>query len=568
MAAAGAGQGQVERGGQGLGRRIVTALLVASLVPLALTGIGSWAVFERLLEEKTLEVHGAVVRSHATTVDLYMAERLRALELAAATHELSELEQEGALERLFARLNSTQEEAFVDLGVIDSEGRHVAYIGPHDLRGRSYADAEWFRYVMERGSYVSDVFLGYRRVPHCVIAVRRDEGAARWVLRATLDSDRLDALVRTVQLGETGDAYLVNEGGVYQTRPRVGAVLEEAPIPRPRPHQGVLHRRLELEGQPRQLVTTAWIRQPEWMLVVQQDEREIREPVRRAMLPGVLVVLFACLVVVAATILATRHLVGRIAEGNRERDALSRDLLRSSKLASLGEMSTGLAHEINNPLGIISAERTNISDLVGLMEPKTPDHEELRESLDRIARQVTRCAAITGKMLRFGRHGGGEVQPTSVRPRLEEIVGLLDRQASIRNVDLRLEVEPDLPEAMLDPTELEQVVVNLVNNALQAIEGAGTIVVSARREGGEVVLAVTDDGPGIPPENLERVFQPFFTTKAPGKGTGLGLSVCYGIVTGWGGRIEADSHPGKGTEFTIRVPARAGGVERKREAPR
>lgn len=556
MASAGKGQGQIGERGLRLGGRIVTVLLVASLLPLALTGVGSWVVFERLLADKTLEVHGAVVRGHAAIIELYMAERLRALELAAATNDVADLEAEGALERLLAQLNATHDEAFVDLGVIDSDGRHLAYVGPHDLRGRNYAEAEWFRYVMERGSYVSDVFLGYRGVPHCVIAVRRVEGERRWVLRATLDSDRLDALVRTVELGQTGDAYLVNADGVYQTTPRVGAVLEQASIPRPRPHQGVDHTRLEVPGRPPQLVATAWIREPHWMLVVQQDEGEVREPVRRAMLPGVLVVALACLVMVAATLLATRHLVSRIAEANQEKDGLQRDLLRSSKLASLGEMSTGLAHEINNPLGIISAERTNISDVLAALEGKPEDRDEIRESLERIARQVERCAAITGKMLRFGRHGGGEVQPTDVAPRLEEIVGLLERQAKVRNIDLRLDLERDLPEALLDATELEQVVVNLVNNAIQAIEGQGTIVVSAKREGDEVELAVTDDGPGIAPENLERVFQPFFTTKAPGKGTGLGLSVCYGIVTSWGGRIEADSTPGKGTRITIRVQAR------------
>jgi two-component system NtrC family sensor kinase len=292
------------------------------------------------------------------------------------------------------------------------------------------------------------------------------------------------------------------------------------------------------------------------MLVVQQHESEIMAPLHRASIWGGLVLLLSVVLIVVTTFVATRHLVDRIAVANEERDRMSRDLLRSAKLASLGELSTGLAHEINNPLAIIGTEMTNIRDIESMRDGEDPCRDEILESVERCSRQVTRCSAITSKMLQFGREGVSLRQPTDIGPKLVEITELMRKQAQVRNVDLDLVVEPDLPAVDLDPTELQQVIVNLINNSLYAIDGGGLIVIRASVEGDEVVVSVHDTGSGIAPEDLDRVFQPFFSTKPVGKGTGLGLSVCFGIVRGWGGTIEAGSRPGEGTTMTIRLPLR------------
>jgi two-component system NtrC family sensor kinase len=538
---------------QGLRWRIVTILLAVSLLPLGLVGIGAWVVFGGLLEEKTLQMHRRVVQTHAQSIDLYLAERLRALDLVARTNRLADLQNERSLELLLVNLNDSYGMSFVDLGIISETGAHLAYVGPYELRDKNYANERWFKDVMVSGIYLSDVFLGFRQVPHCVIAVRRQGESGKWLLRATINSDVFDRLVQTGQLGKTGDAFIVNVAGVFQTPPRSGRVLEQSSIAMPQMHPGVMDSRV-VEGSTTLLRTTTWINDGRWMLVVQQDEAEIQAPVRRALILGVLVVMVAVALVVVTTFLATWHLTSRIDRANAQRDALSRDLIRSAKLASLGEMATGLAHEINNPLAIIGAEQTNIGDLVGDLAADTPGREEILQSAKRCKRQVQRCGGITAKMLQFGRKSEVRLEPTDVAPRLEEIVHLMRKQAEVRNVELGLDVEPDLPRVMLDPTELEQVMVNLVNNSLYATRGGGRVLVSALRNGHEVLIKVADDGCGIAREDLERIFQPFFTTKPPGKGTGLGLSVCYGIVRTWGGGMEADSRPGRGTAITVRLP--------------
>ena len=141
-----------------------------------------------------------------------------------------------------------------------------------------------------------------------------------------------------------------------------------------------------------------------------------------------------------------------------------------------------------------------------------------------------------------------------IAPRLSEVVNLLQRQAAVRNVDIRIDIEDNLPRVLSDPLELEQVLVNLINNSFHALPSGGNIRIGARHVDREVLLEVRDNGIGIPPEVLDRIFEPFFTTKPVGQGTGLGLSICYGTVHSWGARIEAESEPGCGTTMRIRFP--------------
>ena len=137
---------------------------------------------------------------------------------------------------------------------------------------------------------------------------------------------------------------------------------------------------------------------------------------------------------------------------------------------------------------------------------------------------------------------------------MKEILNLLERRANVRNIKLRFETEGKLPPVMVDPTEFEQVMVNLINNSIDALPNGGDIVIKAFAKKDNLCLEVIDNGEGIAPENLDRIFEPFFTTKHVGKGTGLGLSMCYGIVHSWGGSIKAESHRGKGTTMKIKLP--------------
>jgi two-component system, NtrC family, sensor kinase len=536
-----------------LRRRILAALLLVSSVPFLLLGAGAWFVFRGLAIEQTLGLHRTMARAHAAAIDLYLLEKVHSLEVIARTHSVDELRRPERLREVFDAIEGVHQHGFVDLGVIDHDGRHLAYVGPFDLMDRTYQDAEWFQAVMTRGSMVSDVFLGHRQAPHTVIAVRQPSRDGWWVLRATLDNRSLYALVRSLEVGATGDVFLVNREGLFQTPPRVGAVLAPSAQVNPQFHRDVQDQRVRTgEGIMRQVTT--WLNEGQWLLVVQQPEREILAPVSRAVAEGAMVVALALIVVLVATVLVTSRLIRRVEQADQQRDLMYGDLLRSAKLASLGEMATGLAHEINNPLAIISAEQTNLGDELSDLDLPTGARETLEEGIQRCKRQVERCGNITAKMLQFGRKTETVLRATEVEPVLREICQLLDRRARNSNVNLALKVDSGLPPAWLDANELEQVLANLVNNSVDAIDGGGTVTVSATREGDHILLQVADNGKGIPPEQLSRIFQPFFTTKPVGQGTGLGLAVVYGIVQGWGGSTQVESRPGVGTTMSIRIP--------------
>jgi len=171
--------------------------------------------------------------------------------------------------------------------------------------------------------------------------------------------------------------------------------------------------------------------------------------------------------------------------------------LRSAKLASVGELAVGLAHEINNPLAIMSAQQTNVADLLMDLDPSTPGRDELLTAVARTKRQIERCGGITAKMLQFGRKHDQTREPTDLGPPLREIVALLDRQAADGNVTLALFVEEDLPPVLVDRVEMEQVMVNLVKNALDALPDGGHVGISARRRENTIDIEVRDDGAGV-----------------------------------------------------------------------
>jgi two-component system NtrC family sensor kinase len=322
---------------------------------------------------------------------------------------------------------------------------------------------------------------------------------------------------------------------------------------------GLREQRILVDGKSLRRVMTP-MNADHWLLVVQAPEQEILAPVTRAVVEGGVMAALALLLVGVVTMVITARLIRRVEVADSQRDLMYHDLLRSAKLASLGEMATGLAHEINNPLAIISAEQTNLGDEVAELDIPGNAREFLDEAIARCKRQVERCGNITAKMLQFGRKTDTVPRPTKIEPVLKEIGLLLERRARANNAELHLVVEPGLPDAWLDANELEQVLANLVNNAVDAVGKGGLIRISVGRKGDAILLEVADNGCGIAPEDLDRIFQPFFTTKPVGRGTGLGLSVVYGVVQGWGGSIQVESILGKGTSFSVLIPLAQGPV--------
>ena len=262
----------------------------------------------------------------------------------------------------------------------------------------------------------------------------------------------------------------------------------------------------------------------------------------------------------AAVFMSSLLLCRKIDAASEEKCQLDEQLIQSQKLAAMGELSSGIAHEINTPLAIISQESEWLRYLLKSLTtaPIDPDKaKEFAESLDQISLQVERCREITHGMLNFARKRDAVLQDTDINQLLEDMVLWVEKEVQRNNCAIHRAYDPELPLVATDSPLLRQVVLNLLNNAAQAVERDGEITVATTRTGSNAVsIEVRDNGCGIPKENLDKIFNPFFTTKAPGKGTGLGLSISLSIVARLGGALTASSQPGEFTSFVLSLPIR------------
>jgi two-component system, NtrC family, sensor kinase len=264
------------------------------------------------------------------------------------------------------------------------------------------------------------------------------------------------------------------------------------------------------------------------------------------------------LVISVISLLSSRYWARQVQKATEQKRHLDQQLIQSQKLAAIGELSSGIAHEINNPLAIIGQETEWIKHLLKKDSLPSPEaDEELRGSLQEIVRQVDRCKEITHKLLDFARKKDPLIQKADVNKLIEDMARLVEREARQKNIKILRNYQKDLPRVETDPPLLRQVVLNLLNNAAYAIGKDGTITISTQQSANHSVeLIFGDTGCGISKEHIDKIFDPFFTTKPTGKGTGLGLSISHGIITKLGGRITVASEAGKGASFTIQLPAK------------
>jgi signal transduction histidine kinase len=278
-------------------------------------------------------------------------------------------------------------------------------------------------------------------------------------------------------------------------------------------------------------------------LVVDPDEWLLIRQAARVLVIHVLVGVFLAVIVYRLPLRSLRHAL-------REVEATHNQLLHSAKLGTIGETYAGLAHEINNPLGIILSR---VRLMLGAARERGANADLIRD-LEMIDRHGTRIADIVRSLLAFSRKTRFEPAETDVNRVVRDAVALVGGPFARHQIQIQTVLDPALPRVLGSPDHLQQVFVNLLNNARDAMPGGGAITLRTYRRNGAVVAEVEDGGHGVAPEIRDRIFEPFFTTKQTGHGTGLGLSVSYGIVSAHGGTIEVESPLGRGACFRLTLP--------------
>jgi two-component system, NtrC family, sensor kinase len=547
-----------ERGIEKLRWKIIATTLCFSLIPLFALGFTIYYQFSVSYTAKIMDSLRTLVENRRNAIDLFLDERVSQLVTLANTQTYAQLSDKEYLDRVFTLMQS-RSRSFVDLGIIDQNGDHVAYSGPYQLKGVNYRNEEWFHEVMLRGVYVSDVFMGFRKFPHFIIAVMRREGDRHWILRATIDTNIFDALVKEAQVGEKGDAFVINKERVLQTTPRFGGqVLGAVQEFNYASFGGSRIEEREVNGE-NVLVAATWMRNKDWLLVIKEDPRVELMPLFHARHMVIWVIVGGVLLISAGTVVVVNEMVEKLIKADRERAILDANLTQSSKMAALGKMAAGIAHEVNNPLAVIKEKVGWLKDLLSEEDIAASENfGEFQDALNKIEHHVERAKKVTHRLLGFARRMEPAEEKVDMNKVLSDTISFLENDARYKNIAIKTDYAPDLPPTLSDSSQMQQVFLNILNNAVDAIGKDGEIEVktgwSAKEK--EIAITIADNGPGIPNEYLNRIFDPFFTTKEVGHGTGLGLSISYSIVEKLGGRMIVASEVSKGTVFTIYLPVR------------
>ena len=540
-----------------LRRNMIILMLLVTIVPLFFMALVNYYEYQSRLKEEIVNPLNVLVSKTKHSFELFLAERLSAVSFIASAYSFEQLADESTLNRIFSVMKQ-EFGGFIDLGLIDDTGLQVSYIGPYNLKGKDYAEQPWFHEVQIRGTYVSDVFMGYRRFPHVVVAVQhRTDVGHTWILRTTLDTEKFNELIASMRLDAKSDGFLLNKSGVLQTPSKsYGGVLESFPFPLPPvSYEANVIEEKDAQGQPVLLAYTYFVHAP-YILVVIKNAGEVLKS-WYTLKTEIFFIFFASVLVIFLVVFKlTDLLVKRMRESEEKREAAFQEMEHTHKLSSIGRLAAGVAHEINNPMAVINEKAGLMKDLIELGSP-FPEKEKFLSLTDSILTSVNRCRSITHRLLGFARRMEVQIENLDLNEVIRETLTFLEKESLYRNIETKLNLAEDLPRIASDRGQLQQVFLNLLNNALAAVADGGRIAVTTWEKDSETVAVVIEDnGCGMSLETLSHVFEPFFTTKKD-KGTGLGLPITYGIVKKLGGAIDVQSREGKGTTFTVYLPKRA-----------
>jgi two-component system NtrC family sensor kinase len=502
------------------------------------------------LQDESRSLHmKSIAENLSNTLDLFLRERVVNLINIIDDPRISIPPTSSVMHSYLEKLKRDSD-TFIDIGFFDSTGVQTAYAGPlTGLENRDYSHEQWYTTLKKQKErfIITDNYLGFRNQPHFTIAIKRLIKDKCLMLRATLDPKKLYEFISSQENPDEVFISVLNSNGVYQVvTPIVGSVLENSSIlPPDSTNLGVQDVALNNGNE---YYAFAWLNNAKWAVIVQKNSDEESSTsfnLQTSILGFSAILIFLIIVII---IIRTKKLV----QYEKEKDIADAQLEQAAKLASIGELSSGIAHEINNPLAIIASEVGLMKDLMDPEFSTNTTFNDLDPHIQNIRDATFRCRDITGKLLSFVRKGDIELKHHNVHSLLNEIVDdLLGHEMYVSNIEIIKKYCDGMPEILTDGNQLKQVFLNIINNAADAITPPGKIIISTSIGANSINIEIADTGKGISQENVDKIFLPFFTTKEVGKGTGLGLSVSYGIIKNLGGKIEVKSILGIGTTFTI-----------------
>jgi two-component system NtrC family sensor kinase len=533
-------------------RKQVFRLMLMYVVPLIVLTFFFQLQYRSMVNESNKLHLELVAENQANMFDLYLKERV--LNLASFFNNQSFREKIGdsEFENIFGTIKSDNE-VYIDLGLIDSSGNLLLYTGPvRNLVSKNYSQETWFNELInsKENYIITDIYMGLRKKPHFTIALKKYTEKGLIVLKSSLDPKIMNDYMQDIEESNDVLLALVNDSGDLQLASHsVKNLYKDSQIQiHYEKKTGFSSTKINDEEI---FYAFSSLNEAKWSSLVFQDKKSNSESEWFGFSVLYIVPIMGLLISITTVVFRSKKMV----KLEREKDIVRNQLVQASKLASVGELASGIAHEINNPLAIIGSENGLIRDMLDPQYGMNSSPEDLMPHLLKIDDAVYRCRDITRKLLSFVRQTEFKLDYFSINQLLEELLeGFYERELKVSNIKFKKKYQEDLPKVMLDGNQFKQVALNIVNNAIDAIKPPGKISVETYSENNNVCFAVTDTGCGISPDVMEKIFLPFFSTKEVGKGTGLGLPVSYNIIKSFGGDISVESIPGKGTTFKVILP--------------
>lgn len=540
----------------------ILVLTVVSIVPLVGISFFSFNYYRNSSIDRTATELAGLADSRRETIGLFLADQSNMMASLIDLYSPEQLGNQANLENIFQAINRNG--VITDLDAIDANGAHRAYVGPfaNQLADKNYAAADWFLAVRQEGSYTSDIFSGFRGVPHFVVAVT--DPSRSLILRSTVNSDLFNSLLASAEVGPGGDAFILNKKGEAQTPSRLGSLQTPVALADvPADGSTAVFRAEEF------IYATTNLKGGDWVLVLKENIDSSLTDFYGARNKAIAIIVLAIVLIVSVATFFGSSFINRIRVADQQRTALNDRMRAAEKMALIGRLAASVSHEINNPLQIIENQAGWISELIEDEQAGRPsDLKEYRDAADKIRTHVRRAKTITHKLLGFSRAGESVSTSTSINHLINETVSFLENEARNQQIELRVNLQRNLPRIMTDPSQLQQVFLNIVNNAIDAIRRDGVITIDTHlTPDNHIVAEFSDTGPGLYEEVQGRIFEPFFTTK-DSKGTGLGLSISYDIVQRLGGDIEAKNREQGGSIFTVTLPVVMEDTEQKPQESR
>lgn len=537
-------------------------MFLAALLPVLFVLGSGGSFFVLHTRQAAVDLVALLSTQHASSVDQYMAGCLADLRLVG--EGIAEETGSAGLRNVFEGLREKYP-FLLNVCLVDPRGRVQSSAGSTTVGSPDVVAGSWLQDALDRGYGVDSGAAAGLGTPHYVLAVRLSGGAPPRIVCASFALEGLSRVLTDIRVSGM-DIFLHDREGRALARSEGTNLASDREFGDSAASGSVEN--AFWEDSTASAFARRALRHAGWVITL----RLPAAPFFGFGKNGLSFFAFSVVCGIGVTALVALSLAGYVEktlrQREKERETLREQLYRAGRLAELGEMAAGFAHEINNPLQIMKSEQAYIAMLLDDLREQGDSRQgssglldEVGKSVEQIRTQIDRCARITHSILRFGRAGNVEEHILDLAKFLPEVLTMVHRKMALNGVTVRQDIHPSRMIVFVDPGRLQQVLLNLLNNALYAVLDAGKgnaggeIVLACRPEGEKkILISVSDNGRGILPEHRHLIFTPFFTTKPAGSGTGLGLSLCHGIVNEMKGVLDFKRDSAQGATFFLLLP--------------